>query len=105
MNEMVKIENNEIVVASEVIEQIKEFEKAKARIDIMEKELKAGLKDAMEIKGIKKFIINGLCATIKEATNRTTIDSKRLKDECPDIYKEYSKTTPVASSITLTFED
>ena len=38
MNEVVKIENNEIVVATEVVEQIKEFEKAKARIDIMEKE-------------------------------------------------------------------
>lgn len=105
MNEMVKIENNEIVVAEEVIEQIKDFEKAKARVDIMEKELKASLKNAMEIKGIKKFIINGLCATIKEATSRTTIDSKRLKEECPDIYTEYSKTTPVASSITLTFDD
>ena len=29
----------------------------------------------------------------------------RIKEECPDIYEEYSKTTPVASSITLTFED
>ena len=71
----------------------------------MEKELKASLKNAMETKGIKKFIINGLCANIKEATNRTSIDSKRLKEECPDIYEAYSKTTPVASSITLTFED
>jgi len=72
---------------------------------MMEKELKAGLKEAMEQKGIKKFIINGLCANIKEATSRTAIDSKRLKEECPDIYEEYSKTTSVASSITLTFEE
>lgn len=105
MNELVKIENNEIVVAAEVVEQIKEFQKAKAKMDIMEKELKASLKNAMELKGIKKFIINGLCATIREATSRTAIDSKRLKEECPDIYEEYSKTTPVASSITLTFEE
>ena len=105
MNEIVKIENNEIIVATEVIEQIKEFQKAKAKMDMMEKELKASLKSAMEQKGIKKFIINGLCANIKDATSRTAIDSKRLKEECPDIYKEYSKTTPVASSITLTFEE
>lgn len=105
MNEIVKIENNEIIVATEVIEQIKEFQKAKAKMDMMEKELKASLKSAMEQKGIKKFIINGLCANIKDATSRTSIDSKRLKEECPDIYKEYSKTTPVASSITLTFEE
>ena len=105
MNEIVKIENNEIIVATEVIDQIKEFQKAKAKMDMMEKELKASLKTAMEQKGVKKFIINGLCANIKEATTRTAIDSKRLKEECPDIYEEYSKTTPVASSITLTFEE
>lgn len=105
MNELVKIENNEIVIATEVVDQIKEFQKAKAKMDIMEKELKASLKNAMELKGIKKFIINGLCATIREATSRTAIDSKRLKEECPDIYEQYQKTTPIASSITLTFED
>ena len=106
MNEIVKIENNEIVIENkEVIEQIINFQKAKAKIDIMEKEVKASLKEAMEKVGIKKFIVNGLCATIREATSRTAIDSKRLKEECPDIYEEYSKTTPVASSITLTFED
>ena len=105
MNEIVKIENNEIIVDVDTIEKIKEFQKAKAKVDMMEKELKAGLKEAMEQKGIKKFIINGLCASIKEATNRTVIDSKRLKEECPDIYEEYSKTTSVASSITLTFEE
>lgn len=104
-NEIVKIENNEIIVATEVIDQIKEFQRIKAKMDIMEKELKASLKVVMEQKGIKKFIVNGLCAIIKDSTTKTTIDSKRLKEECPDIYEEYSKTTPVASSITLTFEE
>ena len=51
--------------------------------------------------GIKKFIINGLSATIKDGSTRTTIDSKRLKEECPDIYEAYSKTSEVKSSITL----
>jgi len=104
-SELVIIENNEIVVATEVVEQIKEFQKAKAKMDIMEKELKVSLKEAMEEKGIKKFIINGLCASIKDATTRTTLDSKRLKEECPDIFEEYSKIVPVSSSITLTFEE
>ena len=91
MNEIVRIENNEIIVETEVIEQIKEFQKAKAKMDMMEKELKASLKNAMEQKGIKKFIINGLCANIKDATSRTAIDSKRLKEECPDILKKLAR--------------
>ena len=105
MNELVKIDNNEIVVANEVVQQIIEFQKAKAKMDLMEKELKSSLKEAMEKVGLKKFIVSGLCASIKDATTRSTIDTKRLKEECPDIYEAYLKTTPVSSSITLTFEE
>lgn len=105
MNELVKIENNEIIVKKGAIEQLKNFYELKAKMDIMEKELKQGLKEVMEEKGVKKFIVNGLCASIKDSTTRTTINSKKLKEECPDIYKEYSKTTNVASSITLTFSE
>lgn len=105
MNEMVVIKNNEIIVDATVIEKIKDFKKAKAQMDLVEKELNKSLKEAMEKVGLKKFIVNGLCATIKDGTTRTTVDSKRLKEEAPDIYEEYSKTTPVASLITLTFEE
>lgn len=105
MNEMVVIKNNEIIVDATVIEKIKDFKKVKAQMELVEKELNKSLKEAMEKVGLKKFIVNGLCATIKDGTTRTTVDSKRLKEEAPDIYEEYSKTTPVASSITLTFEE
>lgn len=105
MNELVKFENNEIMISKDTIEKLKNFYELKAKMDIVEKELKSDLKTVMELKGIKKFIVNGLCATIKDSTTRTTIDSKRLKEECPDIYEEYSKTTNVASSITLTFSE
>lgn len=105
MNSLVKIENNEIIVAKEAVQQIKDFEKLKAEIDLKEKELKQGLKDAMEELGIKKFIVNGLCATIKEATVRKSLDTTRIKNELPDIYEEYLKETPVSSSITLTIAD
>jgi predicted phage-related endonuclease len=102
MNELVKIEDNQIVIANETIEKIKNFQKLKAEMDLIEKDLKQQLKDKMEEVGLKKFIVNGLCATIKNATTRTTLDSKKLKEELPDIYEEYSKTTEVASSISLT---
>lgn len=105
MNELVRIENNEIIVEKSTIEELKKFYEMEARMNIIKKELQSSLKNAMEQKGIKKFIIDGLCATIKDSSVRTTIDSKRLKEECPDIYKEYSKTINVASSISLTFSE
>ena len=101
MEELVKIENGEITVAEEIVNKIIEFNKAKKEMEYQEKLLKDGLMEAMNNLGIKKFIINGLSATIKDGSTRTTIDSKRLKEECPVIYKAYSKTSEVKSSITL----
>lgn len=101
MEELVKIENGEITVAEEIVNKIIEFNKAKKEMEYQEKLLKDGLMEAMNNLGIKKFIINGLSATIKDGSTRTTIDSKRLKEECPDIYEAYSKTSEVKSSITL----
>lgn len=105
MNELVKIENNEIVVVPEIIEQFKNFKKQKDEMDLKEKQFKQELKDQMEKLGIKKFIINGLSAVIKDGSTKTTLDTKKLKEELPDIYNEYSKTSEVASSITLTIAD
>lgn len=105
MNELVKIENNEIVVNQDLVEQIVKFEKFKEEMDLKEKEFKQALKDKMEELGIEKFCINGLSAVVRKATTRTSIDSKKLKEELPDIYEEYSKTTDVSSSIVLTIAD
>lgn len=101
MNEIVKVENGEITIAEELINKIIEFNKTKKEMEYQEKILKEGLMEVMNQIGLKKFIINGLSATIKDGTTRTTIDSKRLKEECPDIYEEYSKTSEVKSSIIL----
>jgi hypothetical protein len=48
--ELVKVENGEIVVAQEIINQIVEFEKEKLKMDLIQKELKEKLKEAMENK-------------------------------------------------------
>lgn len=105
MNELVIIENNEIKVSQEIVNKIIEFNKAKKEMEYQEKLLKDGLMKAMQETGIKKFIIDGLSATIKEGSSRTTIDTKRLKEECPEIYETYSKTTEVKSSLILTIAD
>ena len=105
MNEIVKVENGQVIVAEDVINQIKEFNKAKKEMEYQEKLLKDGLMNAMNELGITKFIINGLSAQIKAGSTRVTIDSKRLKEECPEIYKAYSKETEVKPSIVLTIAE
>lgn len=105
MEELVKIENGEITVSEEIVNKIIEFNKAKKEMEYQEKLLKDGLMEAMNTLDIKKFIINGLSATIKDGSSRTTIDSKRLKEECPEIYGAYSKTSEVKPSLILTVAD
>ena len=101
MEEIVKVEDGQVVVAQEMINKIIEFEKYKKEMEYQEKLLKEGLMEAMNEVGIKRFIVNGLSATIKDGTTRTTIDSKKLKEELPDIFEEYSKTSEVKPSITI----
>lgn len=104
-NELVKIENNEIVLNQDYVEQYKQFVKLKEEIELKDKEVKQAIKDFMEETGKEKIVVNGLIATIRKATTRTSLDSTKLKKELPDIYEEYSKTTNVASSLILSVAD
>lgn len=102
--ELVKVENGQIVVAQEIINQIVEFEKEKLKMDLIQKELKDKLKEAMENNNVTKLEFGELKVSYRNASTRTSIDSKRLKEELPDIYDEYSKTSNVSSSISISVE-
>lgn len=105
MNELVEIKDNEIVVQQEAVQKLKDFQKMKLQMDLMEKELKQGLKEAMEAIGKKDFVIDGLAIKYKEPYVRKSIDSTRLKKDMPDIYDDYIKETNVSGSVSLTFSE
>ncbi len=104
MNELVKIENNDIVIDSDFIEKYRNFKKIQLEMDLMEKDFKAKLKEAMEKLGKDKFIVEGFSAKIKAGYTTKRFDSARFKKECPEIYEEYSKDSSVSSSIIIEVE-
>ncbi len=104
MNELVKIENNEIVISEDFINKYKNFKKIQLEMDLMEKDFKVKLKNAMESLGKEKIILNGFSAKIKAGYTTQKFDSTRFKKECPEIYEEYLKESNVSSSITLDVE-
>lgn len=104
MNELVKIENNEIVISEGFINKYKNFKKIQLEMDLMEKDFKVKLKNAMESLGKEKIILNGFSAKIKAGYTTQKFDSTRFKKECPEIYEEYLKESNVSSSITLDVE-
>ena len=101
MNDLVKVENGKIVVAQEFTKKYVEFQKKALEMKLMEKEVSEELKKAMEENGILGFEDDFIKVTYRKATTRTTIDSKRLKEEKPEIAEEYSKTSNVSSSVSI----
>ena len=78
----------------------------KKQLDAAENQMHDVLKAAMETHGVKSFTsTDGTVAfTYVPATTRTTVDSKRLKAEKPDLFAEYSKESNVAASVRIKVE-
>lgn len=101
--ELVKIEKGKIIVAEEIIKGIAEFEKQALEMKLKQDELKKSLLEAMEENEITNWESPNKEITVsyRKPSTRTTLDSKKLKEDMPDIFEEYSKTSNVKSSITL----
>ena len=104
--ELVKYENNEIVVSKSVVDLLKDFKKKKVEIELQEKQLREELLEAMEKYGVLNWESDDktVKAIYKKGYERNSIDSTRLKKELPDVAEEYSKTTQVKPSVELTIE-
>lgn len=103
-NKLVIVEKGEIIIPDEVIENYKKLAKLKLEFDLMDKDFKAQLKEALESVGKDSVIRDGFSAKIKKGYTTKKFDSTRFKKECPEIYEEYSKDSSVSSSITIDVE-
>lgn len=64
--------------------------------------MKQKLLQAMEEHGVKSFENAKVKFMYVAPTTRTTIDSKKLKADHPDIVEAYSKTSNVSASVRIT---
>ena len=105
MNELVKVENNQIVATEDFLKIYKEKKQIAEEFELMEKELKQILKEGMEANNIEKISGCGIYAELKYSKGKRSIDTKRLEEELPDIYEYYLKQGNPYSSLTLKFMD
>lgn len=104
-NQLVTInENKEITIDKKWIKQYREFKKLQLTMELVEKEFKEQLKEAMESVGKDSLIKDGFSAKIKAGYTTKRFDSVRFKKECPDIYEQYTKESSVSSSISIEVE-
>ncbi len=99
--ELIKIENEIAVLDAETSIKIADFEKAIKELKEKEDELKQAILTEMESKSIIKLETEDLMINYIAPSERETLDSKRLREEQPDLYDEYVKFSPVKSSIRL----
>ena len=104
MNELIKFEENQMIVAEKAIEQIKDFERKKKLIEDKEKEFKEQLLKAMEEHGIKTWESpdKSLQVTYVGENIRMSFDSARFKEEHQAMYFEYQKESITKPSIRMT---
>ena len=96
------VSEEELEDLEELIEEIKvkedELKLIKEKVD----KVKEILYGTMEKEGIKTVDKGNLKITYVAPSCRTSVDSKKLEKEEPEIYKKYVKTTTVAGSIKIT---
>ena len=102
--ELVKIENNDIQINSDFINKYRNFQKLKLEIDLMEKQVKEELKEAMEETGRTSILLDGFSVTYRKGGTRQTIDTKALKEDFPEIVLPYIKETKTSSSVIIKCE-
>ncbi len=105
MTKLVKVEDGQITIVPEQMQKLQQYQAIKLEAEMLEKELKAELLHAMEEYGIKKWSNDYFQATYIAETERSSVDTKRLKEELPDIAEEYSKKSKVKSSVRVSFND
>ena len=101
MKDLIKIENGTSLLNVEVSKMIAEFERQAKFIKEQEDALKEAIKAEMEAKGILKVEADGITISYVAPTTRETFDSKKFKEDLPDVYDEYVKLSSVKSSIRI----
>ena len=83
--EEIKVKENELKLMKEKVDKVNEI-----------------LYGTMEKEGVKTVDRGNLKITYVAPSSRTSVDSKKLEKEEPEIYNKYVKTTTVAGSIKIT---
>ena len=98
------VQENDIVT-KQTIETITNLLRRAAEIEQAMDAFKKGLKAKMIENGITQFDCDGFKATISASSIVTTFDSKKFKQDHPDLYHEYSKQSARAGSFTIKLKE
>ena len=88
-------------VNAEISTKISQTIEAIEKLEEVVKLFREAVLSEMQLKGIKKFDNGQISITYIEPTTRVSVDSKKLKEELPDVYSKYSKVSDVKASVKI----
>ncbi len=101
MNNVAKIKDGKFLIENDFALKLKQYFTLQEAIDLALKEVKQMALDYLEETGEKSVEANGIKFEYRAGTTRTSLDTKRMKEELPDVYEEYSKTSNVSSTVVV----
>ena len=105
MEQLIRVENNNPILSSDVCVALKEIEKEIKYLKEKEELIKQSILEEMENRNILKLDNDNLTINYIAPSDRETFDSKKFKAEHQDLYDEYVRMTPVKSSIRIKVKD
>lgn len=99
--ELIKLSGDSAILDGETATKIAEFEKRVKDLKAKEDKLKKLILEEMETKGIIKLNTDVLSITYVAPTDRESLDSKKLREDLPNVYDAYINIKPVKSSIRI----
>lgn len=107
MSELVTISDKQIELSKSAMKVLKNLQEAQVTIQELknaEQEIKEALQSAMEKTGTKKFENDYVSVTYVPSSSSHGIDSKKLKEDHPRIYKQYEKVTAKKAYVKITYK-
>jgi regulator of replication initiation timing len=99
--EMIQVYKGEVMLTTEATNKIAELERTIAELRKIQDDVKKAIIEEMEQKGVVKLDNDVVTITYIAPTDRETFDSKKFKEEQPDMYDEYVKISPVKPSVRI----
>ena len=99
--ELIKLSGDTAILDGDTATKIAEFEKRVKDLKAKEDKLKKLILEEMETKGIIKLNTYVLSITYVAPTDRESLDSKKLREDLPNVYDAYINIKPVKSSIRI----
>lgn len=103
-NFQVEVKNSDNIVCSESINELLYIERELKELNKRRDTIKEHILDVMVRTSMKSVKFDNMTITLKEGSVRSSLDSKSLKKDLPDVYDKYVKNTSVSPSLLITLK-